>query len=49
VYGKFQTLNGIARVEKEEEIQVQSCLGIKEENRPLPSSRKTHLEDFEIK
>lgn len=49
VYGKFHLLNGSVKIDKEKEVQIQSCVGIKEEVRPLPSSRKTRLQDFEIK
>lgn len=49
IYGKFTRLNGSVLISSEEEVKVQSCVGIREEVYPLPGSRKSRIQDLEIR
>ncbi len=48
-YSKWHPINGVVNIQSEIKKVVTSCIGIKEENNPLPSSKVPNLKDFEIK
>ena len=48
-YSKFEKLANSISIESEKKISVPSCIGVKEENNPLPSSKTPSIRDFEIK
>ena len=48
VFSKWTDVAGAISVTEERSISVPSCLGIKEELKPLPESRDFNLKDFEI-
>ena len=49
IFSKWHPVNGIVNIQSEIKRNVASCIGIKEENNPLPSSKVPNLRDFEIK
>lgn len=49
IFGQYQNLRNTIQIVNEEKIDVASCNGIKEEVRPLPSSKKLKIQDLEIK
>lgn len=49
IYTPFQKLSNYIDVKKEVTVSVPSCIGIKEENKPLPESRTPSIRDLEIK
>lgn len=49
VYGDFVSSNNFINIGQEEKISIPSCIGIKEEEVPLPESRSPGLRDLEIK
>jgi hypothetical protein len=49
VYGDFVSSNNFISIGEEEKVSIPSCIGIKEEEVPLPESRSPGLRDLEIK
>lgn len=49
VYGDFVSSNNFINIGEEEKVSIPSCIGIKEEDSPLPESRSPGLRDLEIK
>ncbi|MDA8792830.1 hypothetical protein N9N67_06260 [Bacteriovoracaceae bacterium] len=41
IYGKFKPLDGIIKIQSEEEVHLPSCAGIREENKPDNSAKGT--------
>lgn len=48
-YSKWFQLQNVLQINKEIEVSLPSCLGIKEEDKPLPESRLRDIRDLEIK
>ena len=48
-YSKWHKTSGILSIQREVKKHVQSCIGVKEENNPLPESRIPNIRDLEIK
>ena len=48
-YSSWTPLMAYAEVTKETERRVKSCIGVKEEDKPLPSSRQLKIEDLQIR
>ncbi|MEX0799051.1 MAG: hypothetical protein WD025_06385 [Bacteriovoracaceae bacterium] len=49
LYSNWTPLNAYVEVAGEGAKTVESCLGVKEESKPLPSSRAPRIEDFQIR
>jgi hypothetical protein len=49
IYSPFKKVSNYIEVKSEERVSVPSCIGIKEENNPLPSSQVPNIRDLEIK
>lgn len=49
LYTPFKRVSNKVKVEGEKKISIPSCVGVKEENRPLPSSKSPSIRDLEIK
>ena len=49
IYTPFKQLSNTIEISSEERVSVPSCIGIKEELNPLPSSRMPSIRDLEIK
>jgi hypothetical protein len=48
-YSNWHKASGMLNISREVIRNVQSCIGVKEENNPLPSSRIPNIRDLEIK
>ena len=48
IYSDWKQAAGHIPVRREEQVSLPSCLGIKEEEKPLPESRRFKLQDLEI-
>lgn len=49
LYSKWKKVDGFIQVKKERSISIPSCIGIKEEENPLPNSKVPTLKDLEIR
>lgn len=49
LYSDFLDLDNFVAVEREEEVKVASCVGIREEVQPLPQNEGPRIEDLQIK
>lgn len=49
LYSNWARVSGTVPITSEKNISLPSCLGIKEEDKPLPESRRFKLQDLEIK
>lgn len=48
IYSDWKSAEGMIPITREEKVSLPSCLGIKEEEKPLPESRRFKLQDLEI-
>lgn len=48
LYSNWARVAGHIKIRSEQNVSLPSCLGIKEENSPLPESRRFKLQDLEI-
>lgn len=49
IYSTFEKVGNSIKISQEQVVTVPSCIGIKEERKPLPSSKEFSLKDLEIK
>lgn len=49
LYSEFVPMGNKVVISNENEVKVNSCIGIREETYPLPSSREPRIEDIQIK
>ena len=49
LYSRFKRVGNSIEVDDEREVSVPSCVGVKEENKPLPNSKGPSIRDLEIK